>query len=85
MKNQRLSVAFKQSFKGAHIYSLNIIPIARLKTFNNLSRISYFLNIEYLLFFFFKKFGKFSINIYGILDPFSSRDTTIAFKDFINF
>lgn len=85
VKNQRLSAAFKQSFKGAHIYDLNIIPMARLKTFNNLSRISYFLNIEYLLFFFFKKFGKFSINIYGILDPFASKDTTIAFKDFINF
>jgi NADH-quinone oxidoreductase subunit G len=42
------------------------------------------LKIEFLFFQFFKKFGKWSINFFGIADPFMSVEQLVLFKDFLN-
>lgn len=45
---------------------------------------SFLINIEFLFSLFFKKFGKWSINIFGLLDPYMSNENLFCFKDWIN-
>jgi len=70
--NQRLGSVYKYDF-----YKNNLIKINWIFGLN-------YLRIELLFVLFLRKFGHWSINFLGLLDPFMSFEQIAIFKDFIN-